>query len=93
MKEQIKEVENILNGSSIWYEVYQNPRYPSCTISVEIDGDWRHDHLRAMQMLSQEGYNEVRENVLGSQDSDVYKSEHVIMKQSKEFIDALKKMF
>lgn len=91
MNEQIKEVENILKG--MWCDVYQDPKYPSCTISIKIDGDWKHDHLRAKHLLSQHGYNQVCENVIGNSDSDFYTSVHVVMKQSKEFIDALKKMF
>ena len=91
MNEQIKEVENIL--SSFWCDVYQDPKYPSCTISIELYGDWKHDHLCAKKLLSQHGYNEVREDVIGKQNSDTYTSVHVVMKESKETINALKKMF
>ena len=91
MNEQIKEVENILRG--FWCDVYQDPKYPSCTISIELFGDWKHDHLCAKELLSQHGYNEVCEIAVGEQHSDTYTSVHVVMKKSKEFIDALKQMF
>lgn len=92
MNEQIKEVENLLKG--YWAEVYQdNSKYPSCVLCVEVDGDWKHDHLAVKHILTENGYNQIREEVIGDSDSDSYRSIHLVMKASKEFIDGLFKIF
>lgn len=91
MEKQINEIESLLR--EYWCDVYQDPKYPSCVICVKVDGDWKHDHLAVKEVLSEHGYNQIREDVVGSSDSDWYTSIHVVMKASKEVIDGLFKIF
>jgi hypothetical protein len=90
---QIEQIENALVKNGIYADVYNKDEFPSCTVTVFIEGDWKHDHLFAVNILSDLGFSEVREDLIGSSDSDYYKSEHTFIKGSKEFVKALHEMF
>ena len=93
MEEYIKQIDNLLQENGLHLDVYQKDCYPSCTVTVFIKGDWKHDHLYVKHLLSTIGFNEVREDVIGSTDSDYYKSEHTFMYASEDAINSLKEMF
>ena len=73
-------------------EIYQDPRYPSCAISVEVEGDWKHDHLAVLNILKEYGYNEVKEELISNCDSDYYTSVHVMLPMPASTIEVLKNM-
>lgn len=43
---------------------------------VDIDGDWKHDHLRADYLMEQKGFTKVSESVIYSNGDDTYLSAH-----------------
>ena len=93
MEKQIEEIESLLHKNGLYPDVYQKDCYPSCTVTIFVEGDWKHDHLYVKHLLSTIGFNEVREDVIGSTDSDYYKSEHTFMYASEETVKSLKEMF
>lgn len=93
MEKQIEEIESVLHKNGFYPDVYQKDCYPSCTVTIFVEGDWKHDHLYIKHLLSTIGFNEIREDVVGSQDSDYYKSEHTFMYASEDSINALKEIF
>ena len=93
MEEYIEQIESLLKKNNLYFDVYQKDCYPSCTVTVFVEGDWKHDHLYVKHLLSTIGFNEVREDIVGSTDSDYYKSEHTFMHASEETVNALKKIF
>ncbi len=93
MENDIEKVDSFLRENKIYADVYHNDKFPSCTVTVFIEGDWKHDHLRVKYLLSTIGYNEIREDTIGNTDSDYYKSEHTFMYASVDTINALKEMF
>jgi hypothetical protein len=91
-KQDVERVDSLLNEYSI--SAYVNADYSLNTIYIDIDwGDWKHDHLYIRHLLSTIGFNEIREDVIGSTDSDYYKSEHTFMYASEDAINSLKEMF
>lgn len=93
MEKQIEEIESLLHKNGLYPDVYQKDCYPSCTVTIFVEGDWKHDHLYIKHLLSTIWFNEIREDVIGSQDSDYYKSEHTFMYASEDAINSLKEMF
>ena len=93
MKEYIEQIESLLKKNNLYFDVYQKDCYQSCTVTVFVEGDWKHDHLYVKHLLSTIGFNEVREDIVGSSDSDYYKSEHTFMHASEETVKSLKEMF
>ena len=93
MKEYVEQIENLLKENNLYFDVYQKDCYPSSTVTVFVEGDWKHDHLYVKHLLSTIGFNEVCEETIGSTDSDYYKSEHTFMYASEDTIKALKEMF
>jgi len=93
MEDYIEQIESLLQKNGFYLYVYHKDCYPSCTVTVFIEGDWKHDHLHVKHLLSTIGFNEIREDIVGSTDSDYYKSEHTFMYASEDSIKALKGMF
>ena len=93
MEKHIEQIESLLQKNGFYLDIYQKGCYPSCTVTVFIEGDWKHDHLYVKRLLSTIGFNEVREDIVGSSDSDYYKSEHTFMYASEDTISSLKEMF
>lgn len=92
--EEIKEIKDILKENGYYAEdVYQDSTCPNVVYIVEIEGDWRHDHLAAMHFLSEKGWNEIKNVEIGDSMDDWYRSRHYVMKASKEYISALFEMF
>lgn len=93
MDEAIEKIDKLLKDNGIYADVYHNNKFPSCTVTVFIEGDWKHDHMFAKHLLSTIGYSEVREDIVGNSDDDFYKSEHTFMYASEDTVNALKEMF
>ncbi len=93
MDEAIEKIDKLLKDNGIYADVYHNNKFPSCTVTVFVEGDWKHDHLFVKHLLSTIGYSEVREDIVGNSDDDFYKSEHTFMYASEDTVNALKEMF
>lgn len=46
------------------------------TASIEIDGDWKHDHGYADYVMEQNGFKKLSENVIEDTECDWYNSIH-----------------
>ena len=76
-------IERYLSDNHVWVVAV----YSDCDkdknvldISVEIDGDWKHDHLRADYLMSDYFSNDLvrtGEDMLDESDDDSYESRHV----------------
>lgn len=44
--------------------------------SIEIDGDWKHDHAYADYIMEQNGFKKISENVIEDTECDWYNSIH-----------------
>ena len=87
------EISKYLSDNKVWVEsVYSDYDKDDNTveISVEIDGDWKHDHLRADYLMDKyfsDDLKRTREDILEESDNDSYYSCHtyVIMNADKYF--------
>ncbi len=50
-------------------------------VIVQIDGDWKHDHLRCDYVMAQKGYGKIAEDVTDEDGSDWYGSKHCYKRQ------------
>lgn len=46
------------------------------TASIEIDGDWKHDHAYADYIMEQNGFKKISEQVIEDTECDWYNSIH-----------------
>jgi hypothetical protein len=88
-----EKISKYLSDNKVWVEsVYSDYDKDDNTvgISVEVDGDWKHDHLQAdylMYKYFSEDLKESGETEIGESDDDSYYSTHtyVIMNADKYF--------
>lgn len=74
--EFIEKVEQALIDAGVWATAYWSEPY-SYTIKVEVDGDWKHDHLRTNWILFEQfGLAFCGEYVTDEDGSDCYASIH-----------------
>ena len=75
LNDAITEIDLTLTEKVSGYrEVYIYDR-AKCIIAVEIEGDWKHDHLYSKHLMKELGYVYLRENCAES-DSDYYFATH-----------------
>lgn len=88
-----RDIDKYLSDNKVWVEsVYSDYDKDDNTveISVEIDGDWKHDHLRADYLMDKYFSDDLKrtgEDILEESDNDSYYSCHtyVIMNADKYF--------
>jgi hypothetical protein len=76
-------IESYLSDNHVWvvavYSDYDKGK-DVLEISVEIDGDWKHDHLRADYLMSDYFSDDLvrtGEDMLDESDDDSYESRHI----------------
>lgn len=88
-----EEISKYLSDNKVWiesvYSDYDKDRN-IVEVSVEVDGDWKHDHLQADYLMNKyfsEDLEESGETEIGESDDDSYYSLHtyVIMNADKYF--------
>lgn len=82
------EISKYLSDNKVWTEVVYSD-YDKDTniveVSVEIEGDWKHDHLRADYLMSDyfsDDLVQTVEGVLEDSDNDSYYSCHIYVVQN-----------
>lgn len=82
------EISKYLSDNKVWTEVVYSD-YDKDTniveVSVEIEGDWKHDHLRADYLMSDyfsDDLVQTVEGVLEDSDNDSYYSCHIYVIQN-----------
>ncbi len=77
-----RDIDKYLSDNKVWvesvYSEYDKDKNV-VEISVEIDGDWKHDHLRADYLMNKyfsEDLEESGETEIGESDDDSYYSLH-----------------
>ena len=70
---EIKELHKRLQAKNLYVEIHENS---DNTITIEISGDWKHDHLYLDNLMAHWGYFKVKETELETNGSDFYVSEH-----------------
>ena len=77
-----RDIDKYLSDNKVWVEsVYSDYDKDKniVEISVEVDGDWKHDHLRADYLMNKyfsEDLEESGETEIGESDDDSYYSLH-----------------
>lgn len=75
----IEEVEKILKENNLQANVYENELSIIC---VEINhGDWKHEHLKCKLIMSENGFEQIGENIIDENDSDCYSSIHYFLEE------------
>lgn len=69
----VEQTEKIL-ADEIPFELLDSSK---TTIAIEIDGDWKHDHLRADYLMEQNGFVLLSKWVTEDTGSDWYKGIHL----------------
>ena len=83
-----EEISKYLSDNKVWVEsVYSDYDKDTNTvgISVEVDGDWKHDHLLADYLMSDyfsDDLIQTGEDVLEDSDDDSYESRHIYVIQN-----------
>lgn len=82
------EIFNYLFDNKVWVDsVYSDYIEDTNTVevSVEIEGDWKHDHLRADYLMNDyfsDDLVKTREDILEDSDDDSYESCHIYVIQN-----------
>lgn len=82
------EIFNYLFDNKVWVgSVYSDYIEDTNTVevSVEIEGDWKHDHLRADYLMNDyfsDDLVQTSEDVLEDSDNDSYESRHIYVIQN-----------
>jgi hypothetical protein len=82
------EIFNYLFDKKVWVDsVYSDYIEDTNTVevSVEIEGDWKHDHLRADYLMNDyfsDDLVQTEEDVLEDSDNDSYESRHIYVIQN-----------
>lgn len=78
------EIENLFNENQInaefWdIDIYEHPMFPRANITFRIDGDWKHDHLFADDLVAEKFGSKVSISITDEEDSDSdwYAAKHV----------------
>ena len=74
-----RDIDKYLSDNKVWVEsVYSDYDKDKnvVEISVEIDGDWKHDHLYLRHVMTKNGYTQVYEMVTEEDGDDAYSSIH-----------------
>lgn len=75
----IEKIESIFKANDLYADVYESKF--SNTICVEINwGDWKHEHLRCKWLMSENGFEHIREEIIDENGSDCYSSIHYFKK-------------
>jgi len=69
-----EKVNKLLNENNLYGEVYCDAELP--VVNVEIDGDWKHVHLRLKNLMSEHGFSHIGEKVIEDTESDDYEAVH-----------------
>ena len=84
----LDEIEKMFDNAGIWYDVYSTDYYHDVIsygnhyeIDIEIDGDWKHDHLYADKLVKDRFGNKLVDiNEYDADEDDIngdtYKSVH-----------------
>lgn len=90
-------IERYLSDNHVWVEsVYSDYDKDKnvLEISVEIDGDWKHDHLRADYLMDNyffEDLSHIGEDVLEESDDDSYYGRHIyVIENADKYFNANK---
>lgn len=67
-------IEQILREEQLWCDCYEMDG----KIYMEIDGDWKHEHLRAKLILADYGYN-VIEVYHEESECDWYEARYIVL--------------
>ena len=68
-----REIEMMLRGSNLFADVYEEMGM----VAVEINwGDWKHEHLRAKWLMSENGFKHLFTKVTEEDGSDTYSAIH-----------------
>ena len=83
LRDLAEEMINYLNDNDVsWVDIYRiNDDGPLSSITLEIDGDWKHDHLKANYLLNMKYGNRIKsiqDYSLEDTGSDWGKEAHVI---------------
>lgn len=76
MREIEKKATKVLGDAHIWTEgIYQYSTLP--VLCVEVDGDWKHDHLRCQYLMEEElGAHFLKKETTREDGSDDYGATH-----------------
>lgn len=75
-RETLIKIEKALDEAQIWYEYVQNSSISVKLIEILVEGDWKHDHMYADQILNRLGFTKINEELCEDSDSDSYSSIH-----------------
>lgn len=80
MYDKFDEIERLFSMSHIWYEPYNMKPYKNkYVVSFQIDGDWKHDHMSADNLVKAragDGLVNMWQDEVGESDSDDYVAIH-----------------
>lgn len=82
IKNITKEINNQFHENHLWADAYFGEREFSTVYEIKVyidNGDWKHDHLRAVNIVKQilgENFKDHFEEVTESNGSDCYSSVH-----------------
>ena len=74
-------LQDIFDKESIHHEFFISSKSRQIEVSVH-NGDWKHDHLWARDLMSYLGYNEIGNRVTEEDGSDTYSAEHYFLKNA-----------
>ena len=78
----IHEINSYLMENGIYAEYITNFHKIENIVIVSIDGDWKHDHRWAEDLMRYLGYTEIGNKVTDENGSDCYSADHYFIKSA-----------
>ena len=79
-----RKLDEILRENELYTDfinVYEkDTKYPFKAVEIQINGDWKHEHLRLDYIMKKLGYIFLNKEVIGDSDGDWYVGKHLYTK-------------
>ena len=84
MKELERQIEEMLRKEELYTDdisIYEkDTKFPFKAVVIQIDGDWKHEHIRLDEVMKENGYVYLLKEMVQDSDSDWYVAKHIYTK-------------
>jgi len=74
----VQKAYSILESNKIYSEIWCDSELPFIYVQID-NGDWKHEHLLARNLLEENHFQFVNESVIGDSEDDTYSAVHKYM--------------
>ena len=82
--EQEREINEMLRQQELFTDFVEikekDTEYPFKAVVIQMDGDWKHEHMRLDEVMKENGYVYLLKEMVQDSDSDWYVAKHIYTK-------------